>query len=79
MTVIQPAIKLVAQGCSWKHDTMDEMYICLTLVGVMVSGFVTDLIGIHSIFSAFVFGLTIPKGGDFVERLIERIEDFILV
>ncbi|KAL4396678.1 hypothetical protein AHAS_Ahas01G0115900 [Arachis hypogaea] len=43
----------------------------------MVLGFVTDLIGIHSIFGAFVFGLTTPKGGNFAERLIERIEHFV--
>ncbi|KAL4369798.1 hypothetical protein HN51_014263 [Arachis hypogaea] len=77
MMVIRPAMKLVAQRCSREHDTVDEAYICLTLAGVMVSGFMTDLIGIHSIFGAFVFGLTIPKGGDFAERLIERIEDFV--
>lgn len=35
-----------------------------------------DFIGVHAIFGAFVFGLTIPKG-EFAERLIERIEDFI--
>ncbi|MED6173423.1 Cation/H(+) antiporter 20 [Stylosanthes scabra] len=77
MTVIRPAMKLVARRCSAEHDAVDEAYICLTLAGVMVSGFLTDLIGIHSIFGAFVFGLTIPKGGDFAERLIERIEDFV--
>ncbi|KAL2557892.1 Cation/H(+) antiporter 20-like [Forsythia ovata] len=37
----------------------------------------TGLIGIHAIFGAFVFGLTKPKGGDFAEKLIERIEDFM--
>ncbi|KAH7553673.1 hypothetical protein ACOSP7_029520 [Xanthoceras sorbifolium] len=77
MVVIRPAMKWVARRCSAEHDMVDEAYICLTLAGVMVSGFVTDLIGIHSIFGAFVFGLTIPKGGEFAERLIERIEDFV--
>lgn len=43
----------------------------------MASGFVTDFIGIHSIFGAFVFGLTIPKGGELKGRLIKRIEDFV--
>ncbi|KAL2495605.1 Cation/H(+) antiporter 20 [Forsythia ovata] len=38
----------------------------------------TDLIGIHDIFGAFVFGLTIPKEGNFAEKLIERIEDFVI-
>ncbi|CAI9098194.1 OLC1v1034803C1 [Oldenlandia corymbosa var. corymbosa] len=56
---------------------LDEAYICLTLAAVMVSGFVTDLIGIHSIFGAFIFGLTIPKDGDFAANLTKRIEDFV--
>ncbi|CAL5345475.1 unnamed protein product [Camellia sinensis] len=72
MVVIRPAMRWVARRCSPEH----EAYITLTLAGVMVSGFVTDFIGIHSIFGAFVFGLTIPKG-EFAERLIERIEDFV--
>lgn len=77
LTVIRPAMRWVARRCSPEHDVVDEAYICLTLAGVLVSGFMTDLIGIHSIFGAFVFGLTIPKGGNFAERLIERIEDFV--
>ncbi|KAL1105609.1 hypothetical protein V6Z11_D04G144800 [Gossypium hirsutum] len=77
MIVIRPAMKWVARRCSPERDVVDEAYICLTLAGVMVSGFMTDLIGIHSIFGAFIFGLTIPKEGEFAERLIERIEDFV--
>ncbi|GMI69782.1 cation/H+ exchanger 20 [Hibiscus trionum] len=77
MIVIRPAMKWVARRCSPERDVVDEAYICLTLAGVMVSGFITDLIGIHSIFGAFIFGLTIPKEGVFAERLIERIEDFV--
>ncbi|KAM6574632.1 cation/H(+) antiporter 20 [Cannabis sativa] len=77
MMVVQPIMKWVARRCSSEGEVVDEAYICLTLAGVMVSGFLTDLIGIHSIFGAFVFGLTIPKGGNFADRLIERIEDFV--
>ncbi|XP_031093279.1 cation/H(+) antiporter 20 [Ipomoea triloba] len=77
MVVIRPAMKWVARRCSPEHEALEEAYVCLTLAGVMVSGFITDLIGIHSIFGAFVFGLTIPKGSDFSERLILRIEDFV--
>lgn len=43
----------------------------------MAAGFATDLIGVHSIFGAFVLGLTVPKHGDFARKLIERIEDFV--
>ncbi|KAI3412949.1 Na_H_Exchanger domain-containing protein [Psidium guajava] len=77
MVAVRPAMRWVARRCSTEHDVVDEAFIVLTLAGVLVSGFMTDLIGIHSIFGAFVFGLTIPKGGEFAERLIERIEDFV--
>lgn len=77
LLLIRPVMNWVAQKCSSEHDFLHEAYICLTLLGVMISGFMTDLIGIHAIFGAFVFGLTIPKGGDFATRVIKRIEDFV--
>ncbi|CAG7865451.1 unnamed protein product [Brassica rapa] len=77
LVVIRPGMKWVAKRGSPENDVVRESYVCLTLSGVMVSGFATDLIGIHSIFGAFVFGLTIPKDGEFGHRLIERIEDFV--
>lgn len=76
MVVVRPLMSRVARRCSPEHDTIREPYICLALVGVMMFGFVTDFIGIHSIFGAFIFGLTIPKG-EFAEKLMERIEDFV--
>ena len=76
MLAIRPVMARIARRCSPERNSIDEGLICLTLVGVLVSGFVTDFIGIHSIFGAFVFGLTIPKG-DFARHLIERIEDFV--
>ncbi|KAH9303902.1 hypothetical protein KI387_008306, partial [Taxus chinensis] len=59
------------------NEPVSELFICITLVGVLASGFVTDAIGIHAIFGAFVFGLTIPKEGPFAGMLIEKIEDFV--
>ncbi|KAG6769227.1 hypothetical protein POTOM_024844 [Populus tomentosa] len=50
----------------------------LISIWVLISGGAFVAIMIHSIFGAFVFGLTIPKGGVLAERLIERIEDFVL-
>ena len=76
MVAVRPAMEFVARR--GENDATDEVYVCLTLAGVLVSGFVTDLIGIHSIFGAFVFGLTIPKEGNFAKKLTERIEDFVL-
>ncbi|ONK76963.1 uncharacterized protein A4U43_C02F1710 [Asparagus officinalis] len=77
MTVIRPVMAWIARQSSPENRATREMSICLTLVGVLVSGLMTDFIGIHSIFGAFMFGLTIPKEGKFAEKLFERIEDFV--
>jgi Kef-type K+ transport system membrane component KefB len=74
--LIKPAMSWVARR-SEDEGGESEFWISLTLAGVLISGFMTDFIGIHSIFGAFVFGLTIPKEGEFTGRLIERIEDFV--
>ncbi|KAL8129738.1 hypothetical protein V2J09_018893 [Rumex salicifolius] len=80
-TVVRPVMARVARTCSLADPTarVDETCIGLTLAGVLISGFTTDLIGIHSIFGAFVFGLIIPKDGGFAGKLIDRIEDFVSV
>ncbi|KAJ4704712.1 Cation/H(+) antiporter like [Melia azedarach] len=77
LMVVRPIMSCVSRQCSSEHHVVDDVYICLTLAGVMLSGLVTDLIGIHSIFGALVFGLTIPKGGDFAVRLMKKIQDFV--
>ncbi|KAL2554508.1 Cation/H(+) antiporter 20 [Forsythia ovata] len=77
LVVVRPVMKFVGMKYSSDHNIVDEGYICLTLAAVMVSGFMTDLIGIHAIFGAFIFGLIIPRKGELAGRLIKRIEDFV--
>lgn len=57
-------------------ESISEFNLCLILTGVMICGFITDAIGTHSVFGAFVFGLVIPNG-PLVVTLIERLEDFV--
>ncbi|XP_030923221.1 cation/H(+) antiporter 15-like [Quercus lobata] len=73
--VVRPAISWMIQRTP-DGETISEFYICLILTGVMISGFITDAIGTHSVFGAFVFGLVIPNGPVGV-TLIEKLEDFV--
>ncbi|KAK7396503.1 hypothetical protein VNO78_17554 [Psophocarpus tetragonolobus] len=77
MILVRPLMNRVASKCCHEHDVLPDTYICLTLAGVMLSGFVTDMIGIHSIFGGFIFGLTIPKESEFAIRLTRRVEDLV--
>ncbi|XP_021891980.1 cation/H(+) antiporter 20-like [Carica papaya] len=73
VVVVRQVMKWVARHCSNINT-----YIWVSLGGVMLSGFMTELIGIHAIFGGFVFGLSIPKDdGDLAEKVRERIEDLV--
>ena len=61
------------------NEPMPEWIVAVTLVLVLICGFVTDTIGIHGIFGAFVFGLIIPKDGPFPALILEKIEDFTTI
>ncbi|GLJ05841.1 hypothetical protein SUGI_0026460 [Cryptomeria japonica] len=76
MLAVKPMMAYMGRR-SPDNEPVSELFTCITLAGVLASGFVTDAIGIHSIFGAFVFGLTIPKEGPFAGMLIEKIEDFV--
>ena len=76
--VIQPFMVWVA-GRSPENEPVKEVVVALTLGGVLVAGFCTDAIGIHSIFGAFLFGLVIPKEGHFAGALVEKLEDFVTI
>lgn len=56
---------------------MEEIYICATLTVVLAAGFVTDAIGIHALFGAFVVGVLFPKEGPFAGAIVEKVEDLV--
>ncbi|KAI3453779.1 hypothetical protein Pfo_010442 [Paulownia fortunei] len=71
-----PIFKWIARRCP-QGEPVDEIYICATLAAVLAAGFVTDTIGIHALFGAFVLGLLVPKEGAFAGALVEKVEDLV--
>ena len=73
--VVRPAVIWMIQRTP-EGESFSDFHLCLIITGVMISGFITDAIGTHSVFGAFVFGLIIPNGQLGV-TLIEKLEDFV--
>ncbi|WP_414754503.1 cation:proton antiporter [Anabaena sp. CCY 9910] len=48
-------------------------------VAVVASALITELIGIHLIFGAFLLGAAMPKDADLVRELAIKTEDFVLI
>ncbi|CAL4890916.1 unnamed protein product [Urochloa decumbens] len=73
---LRPVLAWMARQ-SPEGEPVKEVYICATLAIVLAAGFVTDTIGIHALFGAFMVGIVVPKDGPFAGVLIEKVEDLI--
>nr|XP_011462856.1 PREDICTED: cation/H(+) antiporter 19 [Fragaria vesca subsp. vesca] len=76
VVAILPLLAMMARK-SPDGEPVKELYICVTLSIVLAAAFVTDTIGIHALFGAFVVGIIMPKEGPFAGVLIEKIEDLV--
>jgi Kef-type K+ transport system membrane component KefB len=49
------------------------------IVGLLLSAYVTEWIGIHAIFGAFIAGAVMPHRSRMIRELIDKIEDFTVI
>jgi len=49
----------------------------VTLMIVLLSAFVTDIIGVHAIFGGFIAGVIVPHEHDLSIKILEKIEDMV--
>ncbi len=60
-------------------DAMTQNVVAVVIILVFLSAWGTELIGIHALFGAFMFGAILPKEGGFAHALAEKLEDVVLV
>lgn len=58
---------------------LSQMVLALIYMGVVASALITELIGIHLIFGAFLLGAVMPKNAGLVRELAVKTEDFVLI
>lgn len=58
---------------------LSQNLVAVILVGLLASSTITEMIGIHALFGAFLFGAVIPKQGSFASALAEKLEDVVVV
>lgn len=58
---------------------LSQLLVAMIYMGVIASALITEQIGIHLIFGAFLLGAAMPKNADLVRELAERTEDFVLI
>ncbi|KAF9424691.1 K(+)/H(+) antiporter, partial [Podila epigama] len=61
------------------EDEPSQTMMAFTMAVVLISAFVTDIIGVHAIFGSFLVGLIIPNDTGFADGVTKRIEDLVSV
>ncbi|KAF9544053.1 K(+)/H(+) antiporter [Mortierella hygrophila] len=76
--IVRPAFNFMIRVTK-SQDEPSQTMMAFTLVVVLVSAFVTDIIGVHAIFGSFLVGLIIPNETGFADGVTKRIEDLVSV
>lgn len=62
-----------------REGRLSQNVIAIIFVMICVSAWITEKIGIHALFGAFMLGCVMPKDSRFVRHLSEKLEDFTVV
>jgi nucleotide-binding universal stress UspA family protein len=76
--VIRPFLNKVAL----KHtarETVSTTIVALVLSTMLISSYITEVIGIHALFGAFIAGVIIPDNARFKQIIAEKIQDVSMV
>jgi K+:H+ antiporter len=76
--LVRPLLVRVAARIA-DREGMSQNVVAFILLLMFLSSWATDLIGIHALFGAFLFGAILPKTSGFARVLAEKIEDLVLV
>jgi len=74
LRVVRPLVARLAARSANKEG-LSQNIVALALVLLLLSSWTTELIGIHALFGAFIFGAVVPKTNGFAQLLAEKIED----
>lgn len=78
MKIIQPFLKRL--GDIYSHqDTLSKPVVAIFFVTLLISSYLTEIIGIHALFGAFMAGVIMPQNLHFRNVFIEKVEDVSLV
>jgi Kef-type K+ transport system membrane component KefB len=82
ITVMVGAVRPLLARLSARYGTADDIgqtAVAAVLLLLLGSACVSEAIGIHALFGAFLFGVVVPRQPQLVRGLVSRIEDLVVV
>ncbi len=78
LMLVRPFLRRLG-AASASHEGLTQNRVAVTLLVLLASSLLTELIGIHALFGAFMVGVVMPKEGQFGRVLAEKLEDLVVV
>lgn len=78
LKVVRPFLQRLGDIFTRK-DGISRPVVAIFLITLLTSSYITEIIGIHAVFGAFVAGIIMPPNVSFRKILIEKIEDLALI
>ncbi len=75
---VKPLLKHLAKRY-FNCETINKSVLPFIFLMLLLSAYMTEIIGIHALFGAFVAGIIIPPNFEFRKVLVQKIEDISLV
>ncbi|WP_413560391.1 cation:proton antiporter [Bdellovibrio sp. HCB209] len=77
--VIRPLIEKFLPRLEKSSERVPQALLAVVVLGALGSATITDLIGIHAFFGAFLFGAIIPHGSLTAKDVTDRLQDFVAI
>jgi len=77
-TLIRPFLKRIGELHS-SQENLSKPYVAIFILMMLASAYLTEVIGIHALFGAFVAGTIMPENPRFRSLFIEKIEDVAII
>lgn len=78
LVVVRPFLRRLGERGGGKEGLTQDL-VAVTLLLLIVSSWLTEIIGIHPLFGAFMLGAIMPTDTGFARSLAEKLEDFAVV
>lgn len=76
--VVRPILKKVGEVYA-NQEVINKTFVAMILLILIVSSTITEVIGIHALFGAFMAGVVMPPSMGFRKVMMEKVEDIALV
>jgi len=78
LVIVRPLLKKLGHIYN-KRETVSKSMMAIVFMVMLLSAYLTELIGVHALFGAFVAGVIMPAEMNFRQTIIDKIEDISLV